>query len=194
MSRITSRPVRVIAAPPSTARSAATGPAARRSRQADFAALLRRDPKFAGDEAAREHPHDAEPDADEPDDAQQRRPATLAQCIGRASQRVVSAVLRSEQQVLDVARLIASDVAEFAANPAIRQGGHWEVELRIDPRRLPGTQLRLILSPTVLSLRFNVEASETRALLLFHIGALERTLRQLLEGYNEPRTLELSIS
>jgi type III secretion control protein HpaP len=191
--KITSRPVRVIAAPPQTSRTSA-GAAARRSRQTDFAALLRRDPKFPGD-AAREQTGAEDRDADEPDDAHgQRRPATLAQCIGQASQRVVGAVLRSERQVLEVARLIASDVAEFATNPAIRQGGHWEVELRIDPRRLPGTQLRLILSPALLSLRFNVEAAPTRALLLFHVGALEHTLRSLLEGHGEPRVLEVSIS
>ncbi|BCG01471.1 hypothetical protein PPGU19_060390 (plasmid) [Paraburkholderia sp. PGU19] len=179
MSRTTSRPVRVIAAP-AQASPASAGARMRRARHADFAALLRRDDPLAvslDDEAQQEHP------AEE----------SLAQRIGSASQRVVAAVLRREQQMLELAHVLARHVVEFASNPAIRQAGHWEVAMRIDPQRLPGTQLHLTLSPSVLLLRFDIESADTRELLLHHAGLLERELRQVLASQGEARTLELTI-
>ena len=179
MSRTTSRPVRVIAAPAQTS-PASAGARMRRARHADFAALLRRDDPLAvslNDEAQQEH-HAEE---------------SLAQRIGSASQRVVAAVLRREQQMLELAHVLARHVAEFASNSAIRQAGHWEVAMRIDPQRLPGTQLHLTLSPSVLLLRFDVESADTRELLLHHADLLERELRRLLASQGEARTLELTI-
>ncbi|BCF93618.1 type III secretion system protein SctP [Paraburkholderia largidicola] len=185
MSRTTSRPVRVIAAPSQTS-PASAGARMRRARHADFAALLRRDDKPTPDDLLA---------APFNDDAQHEHHAdeTLAQRIGSASQRVVAAVLRREQQMLELAHLLARHVADFASNPAIRQAGHWEVAMRIDPQRLPGTQLHLTLSPAVLLLRFDVESADTRELLLHHAGLLERELRQLLASQGEARTLELTI-
>lgn len=179
MSRTTSRPVRVIAAP-AEGSPASAGARMRRARHADFAALLRRDDLLAvsvNDEAQQEH-HAEE---------------SLAQRIGSASQRVVAAVLRREQQMLELAHVLARHVVEFASNPAIRQAGHWEVAMRVDPQRLPGTQLHLTLSPAVLLLRFDVESADTRELLLHHAGLLERELRQVLASQGEARTLELTI-
>lgn len=186
MSRITSRPVRVIAAP-AQASTASAGGRVRRARHADFAALLRHDDTQASD--------DALPSRDErrTDEFEDDRQASLAQRIGSASQRVVAAVLRREQQMLELAHVLARHIAEFASNPAIRQAGHWEVALRIDPQRLPGTQLHLTLSPAVLLLRFDVETSETRELLLHHAGLLERELRHLLASQGEARTFELTV-
>lgn len=185
MSRTTSRPVRVIAAPAQTSPVSA-GARMRRARHADFAALLRRDDKPLSDDLL---------GASFNDDAQHEHHTdeTLAQRIGSASQRVVAAVLRREQQMLELAHVLARHVADFASNPAIRQAGHWEVAMRIDPQRLPGTQLHLTLSPAVLLLRFDVESADTRELLLHHAGLLERELRQLLASQGEARTLELTI-
>ena len=186
MSRITSRPVRVIVAPMQTSNASASA-RIRRARHADFAALLRRDgkPSPDGDDLA------ATPDDQR--DADRHAEQSLAQRIGSASQRVVAAVLRREQQMLELAHVLATHVAEFASNPAIRQAGHWEVTLRIDSQRLPGTQLHLTLSPAVLSLRFDVERADTRELLLHHAGLLERELRRLLASQGEARTLELTV-
>ncbi|MFP3550290.1 type III secretion system protein SctP [Paraburkholderia sp. SIMBA_049] len=185
MSRTTSRPVRVIAAP-AEASPASAGARMRRARHADFAALLRRDDKPSPDDLLTvslndeaQHEHHAE--------------ESLAQRIGSASQRVVAAVLRREQQMLELAHVLARHVAEFASNSAIRQAGHWEVAMRIDPQRLPGTQLHLTLSPAVLLLRFDVESADTRELLLHHASLLECELRQLLASQGEARTLELTI-
>jgi len=185
MSRINSRPVRVIAAP-AQASSSAASTRMRRSRHADFAALLRRDEPPAPDDLLASQ-HD--------EDEQQRHDpqASLAQRIGSASQRVVAAVLRREQQMLELAHVLARHIAEFASNPAIRHAGHWEVALRIDPQRLPGTQLHLTLSPAVLLLRFDAETADTRELLLHHAGLLERELRQVLASIGEARTLELTV-
>ncbi|MEM5340297.1 type III secretion system protein SctP [Paraburkholderia azotifigens] len=186
MSRITSRPVRVIAAPMQTS-NASAGARVRRTRHADFAALVRRNGKALPDDdllaAMSDDDREPEPQAE----------PSLAQRIGSASQRVVSAVLRREQQMLELAHVLSRHVAEFASNPAIRHAGHWEVTLRIDPQRLPGTQLHLTLSPAVLLLRFDVETSDTRQLLLQHAGLLERELRQLLASQGEARTLELTV-
>jgi type III secretion control protein HpaP len=112
MSRTTSRPVRVIAAPSQTS-PASAGARMRRARHADFAALLRRDDKPTPDDL---------PAASFNDDTQHEHHAdeTLAQRIGSASQRVVAAVLRREQQMLELAHLLARHVADFASNPAIR--------------------------------------------------------------------------
>jgi type III secretion control protein HpaP len=178
--------VRVIAAPMQASNASASA-RLRRARHADFAALLRRDGKALPDDdlltAAPDDEHDADRHAEQ----------SLAQRIGSASQRVVAAVLRREQQMLELAHVLATHIAEFASNPAIRQAGHWEVMLRIDSQRLPGTQLHLTLSPAVLLLRFDVERDDTRELLLQHAGLLERELRQLLASHGEARTLELTV-
>ncbi|MEX3972617.1 type III secretion system protein SctP [Paraburkholderia caribensis] len=185
MSRTPSRPVRVIAAPAQTP-PASAGARLRRARHADFAALLRRDDTPSPDALLAASLDDEASPQHHADDS-------LAQRIGTASQRVVAAVLRREQQMLELAHGLACHIAEFASNPAIRQAGHWEVAMRIDPQRLPGTQLHLTLSPAVLLLRFDVESADTRELLLHHAGLLERELRQLLASQGEARTLELTI-
>ena len=183
MSRITSRPVRVIAAPGQTSSASAR---VRRARHADFAALLRRD-------RVEEAPPEPSLPFDDPGECRDQADYTLAQRIGNASQRVLAAVLRREQQMLELAHVLARHVAEFASNPAIRHAGHWEVALRIDPQRLPSTQLHLTLSPAVLLLRFDVERADTRELLLHHAVLLERELRHLLALQGEARALELTV-
>lgn len=190
MSRITSRPVRVIAAPvqaSNASSNASAGARVRRARHADFAALLRRDGEGLSDDDLLAAAPD---DEREPEHHEEQ---SLAQRIGSASQRVVAAVLRREQQMLELAHALARHVADFTSNLAIRPAGHWEVTLRIDPQRLPGTQLHLMLSPAVLLLRFDVESTHTRELLLQHAGLLERELRQLLASQGEARTLELTV-
>ncbi|WP_109477460.1 type III secretion system protein SctP [Paraburkholderia sp. C35] len=182
MSRINSRPVRVIASP-APAQSTSASVRTRRARHADFATLLRRDDPPSRD-APFDH-HHREPSHEPAQD--------LAQHIGNASQRVVAAVLRREQQMLELAHVLARHIGEFASNAALREAGHWEVILRIDPQRLPGTQLHLTLSPAVLLLRFDVQANDTRELLLHHAGLLERELRQVLASQGEARTLELTV-
>ncbi|MBN3751832.1 type III secretion protein [Paraburkholderia sp. Tr-20389] len=187
MSRITSRPVRVIAAPVQASNASSAAARVRRARHADFAALVRRDGKPSSDgdllTVAPDDEHEHERHEED----------SLAQRIGSASQRIVAAVLRREQQMLELAHVLARHVGDFASNPAIHQAGHWEVTLRIDPQRLPGTQLHLTLSPAVLLLRFDVETADTRQLLLQHAGLLERELRQLLAMQGEARTLELTV-
>lgn len=187
MSRLSTRPVRVIASSGEDS-SRSAGVRLRRSRQADFGSLLRRDGALPG--AERTSPGTP---IDDEADTPRREELTLAQRIGSASQRVVAAVLRREQQMLELAHLLAQHIAELASNAAIRQAGHWEIAMWIDPQCLPGTHLHLTLSHAVLLLRFDAEGTDTRELLLQHASLLEREMRHLLAVQGESRTLELTV-
>ncbi|MCA8002729.1 type III secretion system protein SctP [Burkholderia metallica] len=187
MSRIPSRPVRVIAS------STRTHLRVRHTRNNDFAALLRRTGAFPPATEKQSIDTDLAFGQDNAEQLAADVDYSLDRRIGNASQRIVTAVLRREQQILELAYTIARDITEFAANPAIRQSGHWEVTLRVDPQRLPGTQLHLTLSPATLLLRFEVETADIRELLLLHAGLLERELRKLLARQAEPRVLELTV-
>ena len=185
MSRIVQRPARIIASP----EAATTGASrTRRARRVDFASLLQREAEHTPD-----HPQ-KHALFHEPDDADAwPQDESLARRIGAASAPVVEAVYRQQQCFIELAAVIASQVANFASNRSLADAGTWEVTLPLDPRVLPDTVLHLRLSPALLSLRFDATDPDARELLLRHSNVLELELKALLAGWGEPRQIEVTV-
>jgi len=181
MSRIAQRPARIITPPEASATGASR---TRRARRFDFASLLRRESEPMREDAFAHQQEEA--DARQQDES-------LAKRIGAASATVVEAVYRQQQRFIELAGVIASQVADFASNRSLADAGTWEVTLPLDPRVLPDAVLHLTLSPALLSLRFDVNDTDARELLLLHGNVLERELKTLLAGWGESRQIELTV-
>ncbi len=130
-------------------------------------------------------------DADDGATASQRE--TLVQQVSAASVPVVDALLRTQGRFLELASSLANEVATFCADPAIGNGGNWDVQMPLDKSILPDTTLYLSLSPFQLSLRFDTTSIEVKTLLLHHSTMLEREIDSLLRAWSTPRDIELMV-
>jgi type III secretion control protein HpaP len=186
-----------ITAFPDTTQARPEKPRTRRVRQFDFAALVR--PRAATtngayDDGSRDEP----PQAFSPTQSAEKkaRPGArkedeaVFQQIVVASLPVIDAVSLRQQRMIKLASVLANETATFASHRSIRQSGTWELTLIMDSRVLADTVLHISLSPTVLSLRFDVKDHATRVLLCTHSRLLESTMRTLLSSWGEPRDLE----
>src|SRR4051794_39944991 len=167
----------------------------RRARGFDYAALVRRecDPEHDALADSNGNPFALE---DEERDADQNRASartTLAGRVGAGSAPVIEAVYMQQQGFIELAASIAREVARLSTSRFVAESGSWDLTMRLDPNLLADTVLDLTLSPAALSLRFDVQDTQAKQLLLLHSGMLERQLKALLDSWSEPRSLTLTI-
>jgi type III secretion control protein HpaP len=130
--------------------------------------------------------------ADTPDSGHSDESA-LSNHICGAAQPVVTAIFRTQGQLIDLAGSLVQDIAAFCGDHAVNQAGNWEAQVPLDPALLPNTTLYLSLSPFKLSLRFDTSDVDARQLLLNHGSTLECELGALLQAWGTPRDIELTV-
>jgi type III secretion control protein HpaP len=90
-------------------------------------------------------------------------------------------------------RHLAREIVGFCADPAIAEGGNWEVQMVLDPKLLPRTTLYLTLSRFSLQLRFDAPETAAKQLLLDNSASLEQELDTLLRAWGQARDIELTV-
>lgn len=178
--------------------SVASTPSAERKRRAggfDYAALVRHghDPEHDALAEQRGNPFAVKAEERDADQNRSSDEATLAGRVGAGSAPVIEAVYMQQQGFIDLAASIARAVARLSADRFVTGSGNWDLTMRLDPNLLADTVLNLTLSPAALSLRFDVQDTHAKQLLLLHSGMLERELETLLDSWSEPRSLTLTI-
>ncbi|KAG0166423.1 hypothetical protein DFQ30_007218 [Apophysomyces sp. BC1015] len=127
------------------------------------------------------------------DDGMGESSIMLRKRLRKALHPVVTQILHAQNQMLDLFRRLAQEIAAFCGDRAINEGGTWEAQLPLDNNLLQETTLNLTLSYLTLSLRFDTADDDTKRLLLAHAPMLERELDALLRAWGTPREVQLTI-
>jgi len=102
----------------------------------------------------------------------------------RADAAAVNATRMSPEGRAVVAR-IADTVTSFCNDPAVVANEDWQVRMELHPDVLPATTLGLIVSPHLLSLRFEARDERSKLLISRHQSELTRRLENSLATRRE---------
>lgn len=131
--------------------------------------------------------------SDSSDDGMDEASAALRKRLRGALRPLVTKILRTQNQMLELVGKLAHEIATFCGDRAINDSGTWEAYLPLDASVLQQTTLHLTLSYLTLSLRFDTTDDDSKRLLLAQAPMLERELDTLLRAWGTPREIQLTI-
>jgi Type III secretion protein (HpaP) len=118
----------------------------------------------------------------------------LASIVSSASLTVADTLHYEQNDFIELSVIVAAEVAAFSENKANILSGYWEINLPIDPAKLPETVLYISLSPHELSLRFDAQNVKSRQLISDHRLVLKRELTKLMRAWSVSRIVDVTIS
>ncbi|WP_323073929.1 type III secretion system protein SctP [Mycetohabitans endofungorum] len=136
---------------------------------------------------------DGQDQSDSSDDDLDEASAALRKRLRGTLRPLVTKILRTQNQMLELVGKLAHEIATFCGDRAINDSGTWEAYLPLDASVLQQTTLHLTLSYLTLSLRFDTTDDDSRRLLLAQAPMLERELDTLLRTWGTPREIQLTI-
>ncbi|WXK38301.1 type III secretion system protein SctP (plasmid) [Mycetohabitans rhizoxinica] len=207
MTSIRHRPVRIIARD-----SEHTAPVYGRRARPDYASLARRSRPtgthedtlpalhhgIASTGLALTYPSGQDADTSD-DDSQSSEDGTadassmVDKRLRKALQPVVAKILQTQDKVMDLVCKLTQEIAAFCGDRSINETGTWDAQLPLDASLLRNTTLNLTLSYSTLSLRFDTDDDDTKQLLLAHAPMLERELGALIQAWDVPRQIQLTV-
>lgn len=96
-----------------------------------------------------------------------------------------------EVRFAKVAEYVLNRARDFCTNDAVLKSGTWQTQFAIDPKIMPDCVLRLSLSGSELTLRFDSADVTSRALISKYAGILKARLAALMTERGTSRDIEI---